>query len=66
MIKKNSKTFDPNKAKSELIDKKKTLMNYMFQKSSGQLEKTSNIKNIKKDIARLKTQIDKNIGEKNA
>ena len=66
MIKKNSKTFDLKKAKSELIDKKKTLMNYMFQKSSGQLEKTSNIKNIKKDIARLKTQIAKNIGEKNA
>ena len=66
MIKKNSKTFDLKKAKSELIDKKKTLMNYMFQKSSGQLEKTSNIKNTKKDIARLKTQIAKNIGEKNA
>ena len=66
MIKKNSNTFDLKKAKSELIDKKKTLMNYMFQKSSGQLEKTSNIKNTKKDIARLKTRIAKNIGEKNA
>ena len=41
-------------------------MNLKFQKSTGQLEKTSEIKNIRYKIARLKTQISKINGENNA
>ena len=41
-------------------------MNYNFQKSSGQLEKTSDIKKTKKNIAKLKTQINQIVGDKNA
>ena len=36
---------------------KKSLLNYNFQKSSGQLEKTSEIRKTKKKIAQLKTEI---------
>ena len=52
--------------KSEIDILKKSLMNFKFQKSTGQLEKTSNIKNIRVKIARLKTEISKIHGENNA
>ena len=52
--------------KSEIVILKKSLMNLKFQKSTGQLEKTSEIKNVRMKIARLKTQISKINGENNA
>ena len=52
--------------KSEIIILKKSLMNLKFQKSTGQLEKTSEIKNVRLKISRLKTQISKINGENNA
>ena len=55
-----------NKIKNEILDLKKSLMNMNFQKSTGQLEKTSNIKKTRKNIAKLKTQIRQNTGAKNA
>ena len=47
--------IDNKKIKDEILNLKKTLMNLNFQKSSGQLEKTSKIKDTKKQIARLKS-----------
>ena len=52
--------------KSEIIILKKSLLNLKFQRSTGQLEKTSEIKNIRIKIARLKTEISNKYGEKNA
>ena len=52
--------------KSEIVILKKSLMNFKFQKSTGQLEKTSEIKNVRNKIARLKTNISKINGENNA
>ncbi len=52
--------------KSEIVILKKSLMNLKFQKSTGQLEKISEIKNVRHKIARLKTQISKINGENNA
>ena len=52
--------------KSEIVILKKLLMNLKFQKSTGQLEKTSEIKNVRIKIARLKTQISNINGENNA
>jgi ribosomal protein L29 len=52
--------------KSEILILKKSLMNLKFQKSSGQLEKTSEIKIVRVKIARLKTEISKIHGENNA
>ena len=58
---KNIKEF-----KSEVVTLKKSLMNLKFQKSTGQLEKTSEINNVRVKIARLKTEISKIHGENNA
>ena len=52
--------------KSEVVILKKSLMNLKFQKSTGQLEKTSEIKNLRLKIARLKTEVSKKYGENNA
>ena len=57
---------DYKKIKDEMLNLKKTLMNLNFQKSSGQLEKTSKIKDTKKQIARLNTRLSYLNGEKNA
>ena len=51
---------------SEIIILKKSLMNFKFQKSTGQLEKTSQIKKTRVKIAQLKTQVSKMNGENNA
>jgi large subunit ribosomal protein L29 len=58
--------IDDKKIKDELLNLKKTLMNLNFQKSSGQLEKTSKIKDTKKQIARLNTKLSVINGEQNA
>ena len=58
--------IDNQKIKDEILNLKKTLMNLNFQKSSGQLEKTSKIKDTKKQIARLITRLSNINGEKNA
>jgi len=55
-----------NKIQEDILNLKKTLLNLNFQKFSGQLEKTSQIKNTKKQIARLKTKLSNAGGEKNA
>ena len=51
--------LDRKKIREEVVDLKKALLNLKFQKSTGQLEKTSEIKNVRHKIARLKTQISK-------
>ena len=58
--------IDRKKVLDEILNLKKSLLNLNFQKSSGQLEKTSNIKDTRKQIARLKTQLSINSGDKNA
>ena len=55
-----------NKIQEEILNLKKSLLNLNFQKFSGQLEKTSQIKNTKKQIARLKTKLSTTKGGKNA
>ena len=54
------------KIQDEILNLKKTLINLNFQKFSGQLEKTAQIKNAKKQIARLKTKLSNVGGENNA
>tara|TARA_Y100000996_G_C21960310_1_gene411910 strand:- start:170 stop:367 length:198 start_codon:yes stop_codon:yes gene_type:complete len=61
-----NKNIDFKKIKSEISLLKKSLLNFKFQKSTGQLEKTSEIKKARKELARLKTKINRSIGETNA
>ena len=58
--------IDDKKINDEILNLKKTLMNLNFQKSSGQLEKTSKIKDTKKQNARLNAKLSHLNGEKNA
>ena len=44
-----------DKIKEKLVDLKKELFNLRFQNSVGQLENTTTLSNVKKDIARLYT-----------
>ena len=66
MIKKVEKNKDLTKMQEEIINLKKSLINYYFQKSTGQLEKTAVIKKTKKNIAQLKTKMKVYEGEKDA
>ena len=56
--------------KKELLEKvsvlRKESLNLRFQKSSGQLEKTARVRQVKRQIARLKTKLSRDNGEKNA
>ncbi len=64
MNKKNE--TNKNKLQSDILELKKTLLNLMFQKFSGQLEKTSQIRNTRRQIARLKSKLSKEYGVKSA
>ena len=44
-----------DKIKEKIVDLKKELFNLRFQNSVGQLDNTSTLSNVKKDIARLYT-----------
>tara|TARA_B100000579_G_C22289637_1_gene602078 strand:+ start:128 stop:328 length:201 start_codon:yes stop_codon:yes gene_type:complete len=66
MIDKKNKNNDVSKLRSEVVDLKKNLMNLKFQKSTGQLEKTAEIKKTRLKIARIKTNMNKILGEQNA
>ena len=61
-----SKKMDLKDIRSEVNSLRKTLLNFKFQKSTGQLEKTSEIKKTRKKIASLKTIISQQKGNKNA
>jgi large subunit ribosomal protein L29 len=64
-MQKKVKKIDLKKIKSEIEDLKKSLLNLKFQKATGQLEKTSELKKIRRKIASLKTDIVNNVGEAN-
>ena len=61
-----SKKINLKNLRSDIYSLKKTLLNLNFQKSTGQLEKTAEIRKVRKKIARLKTEINKKSGEVNA
>ena len=63
---KKQNSSDLSKMRAEVVNLKRNLMNLKFQKSTGQLEKTAEIKKTRLKIARIKTNISQVIGEKNA
>ena len=64
-MQKKVKKLDSKKIKSEIEDLKKSFLNLKFQKATGQLEKTSELKKIRRKIASLKTEIVNITGETN-
>ena len=61
-----TKKIDSKNLRSEISLLKKSLLNLKFQKSTGQLEKTSEIKKTRRKIAKFKTSFHVTNGEKNA
>ncbi len=49
------KVMTPDQVKDEVLKLKKEQFNMRFQRASGQVENTSRIRQIRRDIARLKT-----------
>ena len=62
----SKKIIDNKKIRTEINDLKKSLLNFRFQKTTGQLEKTSEIKKTRRKIAFLKNAIGEQKGNKNA
>ena len=52
-----TKISNSTKIQNEINGLKKSLLYFRFQKTTGQLEKTSEIRKVRKKIARLKTRI---------
>ena len=50
--------------KTEIVSLKKELFNLRFQQSSGQLENTARVSEIKKDVAKVNTVLNEKKGEK--
>jgi len=61
-----TKKLNLKSLQSEIISSKKSLLNLKFQKSSGQLEKTSEIRKARRKIASLKTSINLQKGKQDA
>ena len=67
MKKKSTKLIDIKKKKRvELYSLRKSLLNFNFQKFTGQLEKTAEIKKTRRKIASLMTNIKLSKENKNA
>jgi large subunit ribosomal protein L29 len=49
------KAMTTDQLKDELLNLKKEQLNLRFQKATGQLEKTSRIRQVRRDVARVKT-----------
>jgi len=60
------KKVNTDNLKSEINSLKKSILNLKFQKSTGQLEKTSQIRKSRRKIASLKTLMNNKKGLKNA
>ncbi|CAA6605126.1 MAG: 50S ribosomal protein L29 [Alphaproteobacteria bacterium] len=45
----------PDQLKEQLVSLKKEQFNMRFQKASGQLENTSRVREVRREIARIKT-----------
>tara|TARA_Y100000590_G_scaffold398221_1_gene480462 strand:+ start:354 stop:557 length:204 start_codon:yes stop_codon:yes gene_type:complete len=66
IAKKSVKINSLTKNTSELNSIRKSLLNLRFQKATGQLEKTSKIRKLRKQIAQILTKINQKKGLDNA
>ncbi|MCK5745896.1 MAG: 50S ribosomal protein L29 [Oricola sp.] len=50
-----ARDMTPDELKDRLLQLRKEQFNLRFQKATGQLEKTSRVREVRRDIARIKT-----------
>jgi len=51
----DTRALSPDQLNDELAKLKKEQFNLRFQKATGQMEKTASVKQVRRDIARIKT-----------
>ena len=51
----DAKAMTPDQIKDEILKLKKEQLNLRFQRATGQLEKTSRVRQVRRDIARIET-----------
>ena len=66
MINKKQNNSNLSKMRAEVVALKRNMMNLKFQKSTGQLEKTAEIKKTRLKIARIKTHMNQILGDQDA
>ena len=66
MINKKQNSDNLSKMRAEVVALKRNMMNLKFQKSTGQLEKTAEIKKTRLKSARLKTNMNQILGDQDA
>ena len=66
MINKKQNSSNLSKMRAEVVALKRNMMNLKFQKSTGQLEKTAEIKKTRLKIARIKTNMSQILGDQDA
>ena len=61
------RALSPDQLDEQLVKLKKEQFNLRFQRASGQLENTSRVREVRRDIARIKTvQVQKRNGQDKA
>jgi large subunit ribosomal protein L29 len=58
------KAMTPDQLGDELLNLKKEQFNLRFQRATGQLENTSRVREVRKDIARVRTMQRQTLGQK--
>ena len=66
MMNKKQNSSNLSKMRAEVVALKRNMMNLKFQKSTGQLEKTAEIKKTRLKIARIKTNMSQILGDQDA
>jgi large subunit ribosomal protein L29 len=60
------KSMTPDQLGDELLSMKKEQFNLRFQRATGQLENTSRVRELRRDIARVRTMQRQKLGEAKA
>lgn len=59
----DTRGLSPDQLKDKLLDLKKEQFNLRFQKATGQLENLARVRQVRRDIARIKTVMREKLGQ---
>jgi large subunit ribosomal protein L29 len=59
----DTRGLSPDQLKDKLFDLKKEQFNLRFQKATGQLENLARVRQVRRDIARIKTVLREKLGQ---
>lgn len=59
----DTRGLSPDQLKDKLLELKKEQFNLRFQKATGQLENLARVRQVRRDIARIKTVLREKLGQ---